>query len=126
MTPPSERIWICYHFDEGPEGLEPNPGRVQTFFAELAVIQSRIGGTMTLATRRKEVAPGRVETMATICRWRSFVPIEKAQEAPPAEQEAGHPATPPPVGAEEILTVPDDQIEEPTPIPESPPAPPEN
>lgn len=118
MSQPKERIWIIYHFDvDDAGGLIPRPDLVASGMAEIGVILSRLGGVVTLATRRKEVAEGRVETLATVVRWRSFVPVEKAQEAPVTEQDSS-PATPPPPGTEEILAIPDDPIADPAPLPE--------
>lgn len=118
MSVPAERIWIVDHFvtkDDGLGGTEyiPDPAAVNNGMLEIGAILSRVGGVVTLATRRQEISPGRVETVATVVRWRSFVPLERAQEAPPAEQEyppsgdpdpaaaetpaADPPATPPPV-----------------------------
>lgn len=120
MSQPKERIWIIYHFDvDDAGGLIPRPDLVAAGMAEIGVILSRVGGVITVATRRKEVAEGRVETLATVVRWRSFVPMERAQEAPVAEQETGAPPTPPPPGGEEVLAIPDDPITDPAPLPES-------
>lgn len=111
MSQPAERIWFIYHYDRDPTTGEliPRPDEVQREFLELAVLASKIGGVFTLATRRKEIEEGlfkgQVLTLATVVRYRTFVPLEKAQEAPPAEQNGDHPPTPPPPGAEEVLEI---------------------
>lgn len=112
MSVPAERVWIIDHVVEVAAGAPgamlvpdeqtgaaryyvPDPNAVSTGMLEIAAILSRIGGVVTLATRRKEISPGHAVTLATVVRWRSFAPLEKAQEAPVAEQEQPPAAEPP-------------------------------
>ena len=90
MSQPGERIWTVDLWGQHPETLEwmPYPPEViVNSLLELEGTLRRIGGVVQIASRRFEISPGRVETIALVYRWRSFVPLDKAQTAPPIEQD---------------------------------------
>ncbi len=96
MSVPAERTWIVDSYVVDRDGnYLPDPQSVAIAMAELQAILTRVGGVATLATRRQEISPGRTETLALVIRWRSFVPMEKAQEAPEHEQETDAPESAP-------------------------------
>lgn len=88
MSSPAERIWTVntYLVDEA-GGYHEQPQALTTALLECVGIISRLGGVIQMASRRQEIAPGWVVTVAVVFRWRSFVPVDRAQEAPPAEQD---------------------------------------
>lgn len=73
-TTPSERIWEINCFLATEQGLIPDPGEVERAMIECGAILQRIGGVMSLASVREEVAPGRLVTTKLLVRWQSFVP----------------------------------------------------
>lgn len=87
--PPAERVWtvVTARHNAVTGSVEADPAALGVALAELQGILLRLGGVVQFATRRQEVEPGRVETLAVVIRWRSFVPIDRSQEAPPVEQD---------------------------------------
>lgn len=130
MSPPAERVWTVDTFfvrqvqDPAtgqlvPEWV-PDPNALPNALLELNGLLTRVGGVVQMATRRREISPGRVETIAVVFRWRSFVPVDKTQEAPPGEQDGTEAqAAAPPLAPVPDLPAEDEPIpvEEPTPEP---------
>lgn len=120
MSPPAERIWTVntYYIDSATKQYVPDPEALPTALLELNGLMTRVGGVMQMATRRAEIAPGRVETLAVVFRWRSYVPLDKSQEAPAMEQDGteAQAAAPPLAPAPDLP--PDDE-----PLPSEPAAP---
>jgi hypothetical protein len=87
-TNPSERVWVVPvgFVDENGQWI-PDVNALTTGLLELQGLLFRVGGVMQIATRRQEVAPERIETTALVFRWRSFVPVDRSQEAPPRERD---------------------------------------
>jgi hypothetical protein len=89
MSVPSERIWIVetYFVDPSDGQYKHDPHALPNALLELVGTLTRIGGVVQVATRRVEIAQGRTETVAVVFRWRSFVPVDKAQVAPDRERD---------------------------------------
>lgn len=88
MSKPSERVWTVELFVPNPETGAPehDPAALPNALLELVGLMARVGGVVQMASRRAEVAPGRIETIGVVFRWQSFVPVDKGgQEPPPAE-----------------------------------------
>lgn len=128
MSPPAERIWTVdtYFVRQVADPVTgqpvtewvPDPTALPNALLELNGLLTRVGGVVQTATRRREISPGRVETIAVVFRWRSFVPVDKTQEAPAGEQDGtdAQAAAPP------LAPVPDLPAED-EPIPAEEPAP---
>lgn len=126
MSSPAERIWTVdtYLVDEFGNYHE-QPQALTTALLECVGMISRLGGVIQMATRRQEVN-GLVVTVAVVFRWRSFTPVERAQEAPPAEQDgtAAQAQAPPLAQPPELAGVVDDVPPAPaTPASTAPPVP---
>ena len=104
MSPPAERIWTVntYYVDKQGQYVH-DPDALPNALLELNGLMARVGGVMQMATRRTEIAPGRVETLAVVFRWRSFVPMDRSQDAPELERDG----TPEQEAAEPLPAVPD-------------------
>jgi len=97
MSTPAERIWTVdtYYVREVADPITgqpvtqwvPDPNALPIALAELNGLMTRVGGVVQMATRRHEISKGRVETVAVVFRWRSFVPVDRSQEAPAHEQD---------------------------------------
>lgn len=90
MSQPGERIWTVDLWGQHPQTGEWMPYAPQLLGDSLLELEGqlrRLGGVVQIASRRFEISPGRVETIALVYRWRSFVPLDKAQTAPPVEQD---------------------------------------
>lgn len=92
MSVPAERIWTIDIFHQDPQTGEwfPDEKALPNALLELIGIMTRVGGVFQMGTRRYEIAPGRIETVGVVIRWRSFAPVEKGgadQVAPPVEQD---------------------------------------
>jgi hypothetical protein len=107
--PPAERVWTVVTARQNPitGAVEADPAALGVALAELQGILLRLGGVVQFATRRQQLDDGRVETLAVVVRWRSFSPVDRAQQAPPVEQDgteaqaaADSRETPPDIGDE--------------------------
>jgi hypothetical protein len=102
--PPAERTWTIVTARENPvtQELEADPAALGVALGELQ-----------FASRRQEFPGGRIETLAVVVRWRSFVPIDRSQVAPPREQDgttaqaAAEPVVTPVDIADETYVAPD-------------------
>lgn len=114
-NPPAERVWtVPVGFVDDAGSYVPDGQALATSLLEIQGLLLRVGGVVQIATRRQEIAPGRIETTAIVYRWRSFVPVDRSQEAPPRErdgtpeQEAAEPLPTP-----EELPADDEPVQEP-------------
>lgn len=87
--PPAERSWtvVTARRNEITGALEADPNALGVALGELQGILLRLGGVVQFAPRRQEFDDGRIETLAVVVRWRSFVPLDRAAQAPPREQD---------------------------------------
>lgn len=89
MSAPAERVWTVDTklFDVESQQWLDVPNALVNALLEVNGLMLRIGGVLQIASRRHEIAQGRIETIALIFRWRSFVPVDHSQVAPPLEQD---------------------------------------
>lgn len=112
-TTPAERVWTVPTGYVDDNGLwVPDVNALTTALLELQGLMFRVGGVMQIATRRQEIAPDRIETTAMVFRWRSFVPVDRSQQAPVREQD-GTPeqAAAAPLPTPEEMPVEDEPLE---------------
>lgn len=123
MSQPAERTWIVEHYRVNERGeLVEDPSALTNALLELYGLLHRVGGVVQIATRRRELYEGGpIITAATVYRWRSFVPVDHAQEAPAPERDgtAEQAAAPPPAAPAEVAEVVDENIPDPAPEPAS-------
>lgn len=53
---------------------------------ELKGILDRLGGVVSIATKREEFGSGDIRTVALIFRWEAFVPVQRSKEPEPVEE----------------------------------------
>lgn len=101
QTTPAERIWTMPTTVLTAEGEEvPALENTRLAMDEVATILQRLGGTVTVISKRVDLDPqgrfpARTETEALVIRWQSFVPKQPrvaVAGAPAAEEPTEAPA----------------------------------
>lgn len=72
--------------------LQGNLDRVGALLGQYANVLMAVGGVVTLAAHRVEVAPGQYETRAVVGKWDSYAPAERQPREPEEEHSDPRPS----------------------------------
>jgi hypothetical protein len=70
------------------DGLQENLERLNGLVGQYVNVLATIGGVVTFAAHRVEVAPGQYETRAIVGKWDSYAPAERLEREKPDELSA--------------------------------------
>jgi hypothetical protein len=80
---PAKRTWTI---EADPNTGHPDEREVFQMHQDLAVILTRVGGTISGMAVRREIEPGVFTTVGFVYRWESFAPAVRAAPEPEPEE----------------------------------------